>query len=59
MLRAYQLKQEFFTPETLNEICKRLVTHYFLLTPADLELWDSDPENFGNFTFLKKKNNYF
>ncbi|XP_043468445.1 importin-11 [Leptopilina heterotoma] len=46
MLRAYQLKQEFFTPETLNEICKRLVTHYFLLTPADLELWDSDPENF-------------
>ncbi|CAK9800995.1 IPO11, partial [Anthophora plagiata] len=46
-LRANQLKQEFFTPEILTEICSRLVTHYFLLTPADLELWDTDPENFG------------
>ncbi|KAK2588464.1 hypothetical protein KPH14_004450 [Odynerus spinipes] len=46
-LRAYQLIQEFFTPETLTEICSRLVTHYFLLTPADLELWDTDPENFA------------
>ncbi|XP_029049109.1 importin-11 isoform X2 [Osmia bicornis bicornis] len=45
-LRANQLTQDFFTPETLTEICSRLVTHYFLLTPADLELWDTDPENF-------------
>ncbi|XP_034176421.1 importin beta11 isoform X2 [Osmia lignaria lignaria] len=45
-LRANQLRQDFFTPETLTEICSRLVTHYFLLTPADLELWDTDPENF-------------
>ncbi|XP_006559929.1 importin-11 isoform X2 [Apis laboriosa] len=45
-LRANQLRQEFFTPETLTEICSRLVTHYFLLTPAELELWDTDPENF-------------
>ena len=44
--RANQLRQDFFTPETLTEICSRLVTHYFLLTPADLELWDTDPENF-------------
>ncbi|XP_031837056.1 importin beta11 isoform X2 [Nomia melanderi] len=41
-----KLRQEFCTPETLTEICSRLVTHYFLLTPADLELWDTDPENF-------------
>nr|XP_012153826.1 PREDICTED: importin-11 isoform X2 [Megachile rotundata] len=41
-----QLREEFFTPETLTEICSRLVTHYFLLTPANLELWDTDPENF-------------
>lgn len=46
LLRAKQLMEEFFTPETLTEICSRLVTHYFLLTPADLELWDTDPENF-------------
>ncbi|XP_033190339.1 importin beta11 isoform X3 [Bombus vancouverensis nearcticus] len=45
-LRANQLRQEFFTPETLAEICSRLVTHYFLLTPAELELWDTDPESF-------------
>ncbi|KAG7205080.1 hypothetical protein KM043_005455 [Ampulex compressa] len=45
-LRAHHLMQEFFTPQTLTEICSRLVTHYFLLTPADLELWDTDPENF-------------
>ncbi|KAK9304709.1 hypothetical protein QLX08_004111 [Tetragonisca angustula] len=45
-LRANQLRQEFFTPETLTEICSRLVTHYFLLTPAELELWDTDPESF-------------
>ncbi|XP_043263596.1 importin-11 isoform X1 [Colletes gigas] len=46
MDRAHQLKQKFFTPEMLTEICSRLVTHYFLLTPSDLELWDTDPENF-------------
>lgn len=45
-LRAYQLRQEFFTPETSTEICSSLVTHYFLLTPADLKMWDTDPENF-------------
>ncbi|CAL7948181.1 unnamed protein product [Xylocopa violacea] len=46
MLRANQLGEEFFTPETLTEICSRLVTHYFLLTPSDLESWDTDPESF-------------
>ncbi|XP_076181543.1 importin beta11 isoform X2 [Ptiloglossa arizonensis] len=44
--RACALKQKFFTPETITEICTRLVTHYLLLTPSDLELWDTDPENF-------------
>ncbi|XP_043499006.1 importin-11 [Polistes fuscatus] len=47
-LRAYQLRQKFFVRETLTEICTRLVTHYFLLTPADLELWDTDPENLAS-----------
>ncbi|XP_011635058.1 importin-11 [Pogonomyrmex barbatus] len=47
VLRACQLRQEFFTPETLTEICSRLVTHYFLLTPADLEMWDTQPESFA------------
>ena len=50
-MRANQLRQEFFTPETLAEICSRLVTHYFLLTPAELELWDTDPESFGKYLY--------
>ncbi|XP_078037262.1 importin beta11 [Augochlora pura] len=45
-LRLTKLIQENFSPETLVEICSKLVTHYFLLTPADLELWDTDPEHF-------------
>jgi hypothetical protein len=39
----------FFTADTLTEMCRKLVTHYFLLTRDDLELWDSDPESFGKF----------
>ncbi|XP_011502354.1 PREDICTED: importin-11 isoform X2 [Ceratosolen solmsi marchali] len=46
-LRAHQLKQEFFTLQILKEICIRLVTHYFVLTSSDLEIWNTDPENFG------------
>lgn len=46
------MRQEFFTPETLTEICSRLVTHYFLLTPVELELWDTDPENFGKYIYI-------
>lgn len=48
-LKAHQLKQAFFNSSTLTAICKRLVTHYFLLTPRDLELWDTDPESFGKY----------
>lgn len=55
-MRAYQLRQEFFTHQTLTEICSRLVTHYFLLTPADLELWDTDPENLGKNEYTRIHN---
>ncbi|KDR15146.1 importin-11 [Zootermopsis nevadensis] len=46
-LRAHQIKMTFFTADTLTEMCRKLVTHYFLLTRDDLELWDSDPESFA------------
>lgn len=46
-LRAHEIKMTFFTANTLTEMCRKLVTHYFLLTRDDLELWDSDPESFG------------
>jgi len=52
VLRACQLRREFFTPEILTEICTRLVTYYFLLTPTDLEMWDSQPENFGKYLYI-------
>ncbi|XP_063215721.1 importin-11-like isoform X2 [Bacillus rossius redtenbacheri] len=47
VLRAHELKMSFFTEVTLTEFCRKLVTHYFLLTKADLEQWDSDPEGFA------------
>ncbi|XP_049837055.1 importin-11 isoform X1 [Schistocerca gregaria] len=46
-LKAHQVKQDFFTEDTLHEMCRKLVSHYFLLTQDDLQLWDSDPESFA------------
>jgi hypothetical protein len=43
---------EFFTADTLTEMCRKLVSHFFLLTRDDLELWDSDPESFGKFVLF-------
>lgn len=45
-LRAHEIKTTFFNAETLNAMCRKLITHYFLLTQQDLQLWDSDPESF-------------
>lgn len=28
-------------------MCQQLIYKYFLLTPTELEVWDSDPETFG------------
>lgn len=47
-LRAHNIKKAFFQPNTLTEMCKKLVTHYFLLTQDDLDMWDADPETFVN-----------
>ncbi|KAM9590593.1 importin-11-like [Morphnus guianensis] len=45
-LEAYKIKTAFFTFPTLMEICRRLVTHYFLLTEEELTMWEEDPEGF-------------
>uniref|UniRef100_A0A8C0FWF4 Importin-11 n=1 Tax=Bubo bubo TaxID=30461 RepID=A0A8C0FWF4_BUBBB len=45
-LEAHKIKTEFFTYPTLMEICRRLVTHYFLLTKEELAMWEEDPEGF-------------
>lgn len=46
-LRAHQIKMSFFQTDVLNMMCRKLITHYFLLTAHDLRQWDSDPEGFG------------
>ncbi|NWR78212.1 IPO11 protein, partial [Centropus unirufus] len=45
-LEAHKIKTTFFTYPTLMEICRRLVTHYFLLTKEELMMWEEDPEGF-------------
>nr|XP_033786299.1 importin-11 isoform X1 [Geotrypetes seraphini] len=45
-LEAHKIKTAFFTCTTLMEICKRLVTHYFVLTEEELTMWEEDPEGF-------------
>jgi len=46
-LEAYQIKTQFFQPDTVTEICRRLITDYLLMTNEDLELWGDDPEGFA------------
>uniref|UniRef100_A0A8C3C942 Importin-11 n=1 Tax=Cairina moschata TaxID=8855 RepID=A0A8C3C942_CAIMO len=45
-IEAHKIKTAFFTYPTLMEICRRLVTHYFLLTEEELTMWEEDPEGF-------------
>ncbi|XP_014671976.1 PREDICTED: importin-11-like [Priapulus caudatus] len=46
-LRAHKAKMDFFTADTLVEICRRLLSRYFPLTETDLALWRDDPEGFA------------
>ena len=41
-----EVLKEFFTNERLGFIMDKLLMHYFLLTPSDIEQWEDDPENF-------------
>lgn len=45
-LEAFRIKSSFFTTSVLAGMCHKLISHHFLLTPEDLEVWDSDPEGF-------------
>ena len=47
-VQAHHTKKEFFQPSTVEEICKCLISQYLLLSKEDLELWDCDPEQYGN-----------
>ncbi|KAH9500905.1 Importin-11, partial [Bulinus truncatus] len=45
-IEANKIIREFFTSEALTEICRRLVSDYFLLRTEDLMTWEGDPEEF-------------
>uniref|UniRef100_A0A8C4NCP5 Importin-11 n=1 Tax=Eptatretus burgeri TaxID=7764 RepID=A0A8C4NCP5_EPTBU len=46
-LEALRLKEAFFQPTTLSQMCQKLVTYHLLLTSDDLDMWDEDPEGFA------------
>lgn len=46
ILEGSNMKREFFTDTTVIEICGRLVSDYLPLSREELELWDSDPEEY-------------
>jgi hypothetical protein len=46
-MEADKMKREFFDAPTVTEICKSLISKYLPLSRDDLELWDSDPEQYG------------
>lgn len=39
--------EKFFTDERLSYICEKIITHYFILTQIELDLWLEDPEEFA------------
>lgn len=41
-----EILKSFFTSERLGYIVDKLLMHYFLLTPSDIELWENDSESF-------------
>lgn len=45
-LKLADVMKEFFTPNRLEFIMEKLLMHYFLLTPSDIEQWEDDPENY-------------
>lgn len=45
---AMQMKEEFFTQERIAYICDKLVLNYFVLTQAELEAWDDNPEFYAD-----------
>ncbi|XP_059610198.1 importin-11 [Phlebotomus argentipes] len=46
--QATKAKMDFFTPERINYICEKIITHYFILTQRELDAWDEDPEAYAS-----------
>ncbi|KAI9008994.1 armadillo-type protein [Phycomyces nitens] len=45
---ARMINEQFLTPEFVRICAETLVSKYMLLTPADFELWEEDPETWAN-----------
>jgi hypothetical protein len=46
---AADIKDRFFSNETLNVLIRVLVTRYLPLSHSELESWNDDPEEFGAY----------
>lgn len=53
-VQAYRIRNEFFRDDVVANICMKIVTHYMKLQQKELELWDSDPEEFSKFFLVMK-----
>lgn len=46
--KAMEMKEVFFTQERISYICEKIMLNYFVLTQADLEAWDDNPEFYAD-----------
>jgi len=49
---AAEIKDRFFSDDTLGVLVKVLVTRYLPLSQTELESWNDDPEEFGIYFWL-------
>ena len=42
------INTQFLTKDSVNVCAETLITKYMLLTPADMEKWEDEPEGFAN-----------
>lgn len=45
-IQLSEVLRDFFTSERLGYIMEKLLMHYFLLTPSEIEQWEDDPETY-------------
>ena len=57
--QGHTIKTEFFEPTTVTEVAKCLISQYLLLSKDDLELWDADPEQYGELEKTLGFDNWF
>ena len=49
-MEAHQAKLTFFKAATCQRMLEHLVGHYLPLTSEELQSWEDNPEEFGQFS---------